>query len=177
MILTAKKYLEDLLKEIGIKKVYPNLAAAEQIKPILWALIENPELEEYQANYERIFQDREIEGRKMRIYHIKEHDASAVLAVHLGGTKAAEINSYKRLLLSRLKKSIEDPDGYRIDITPLSSDLEPEEYELSKDPVFLLRIHFSGGLWRREESPLILDVIPEGEIVKNPKELEESENG
>lgn len=173
MILTAKKYLEDLLKEIGIKKVYPNLAAAEQIKPILWAILEDPEPEEYTANYQRIFTDH----NKVRTYHIKEYDTAVTLTIHIGGTNRDQVNKYKRSLLSQLKKSIEDPDGYRIDIVPLSSDLNPEEYELSKDPFFVIRIRFLGGLWHREASPLIKEVIPEGEVVRNPKELEESESG
>ena len=161
MILIARTYLEELLEQIGVKKVFPRLSALGNIKPPIWAVIENPDPEEYSPNYERMFTD---EG-KIRTYHIKHYDATLVLTVRLGGMKDITVNTFKREFLKKLKKWIEDSEGYRMDIAPLSGDLNPEESELAKSPTLLIRVRFTGGLWQREEAPLIKDVILVGEIV------------
>lgn len=169
MILTARRYFDDLLKEIGIKHVYTTLAAARRMKPILWAMIDNPDPEEYTPNYYRMYTDRE----GIRTYHIKDYDATLILSVRIGAQKDETANHYKRTLLQRLARMIEDPDGYQIAVSPVHSDLNPEEYELPESPEIIIRIRFAGGLWRQEAAQLIQEVVPMGEIVKNPKELEE----
>lgn len=69
MIVTARSYLEDVLKTIGISKVFSKLADIEgAMKPTLWAVLENPEPEEYTPNYtKQLYIDQD--GRRQ--YHIK----------------------------------------------------------------------------------------------------------
>lgn len=171
MIVTARKYLEDVLKAIGIAKVFGKLADIEgAMKPVLWAVLENPEPEEFTPNRTRqLF----VDTGSIRQYHIKDYDVTAVLTVRIGATKDETAAKYKRDFLKNLKRYIPDQDDYRIEVTPLSADLNPEDYELPGTPHVLLRIRFTGGLWRQEGSPLIKVVEPYGEIVKHPKELEE----
>lgn len=171
MIVTARNYLEEVLKTIGISKVFGKLADIEgAMKPTLWAVLENPEPEEYTPNHtKQLFIDSD--GRRQ--YHIKDYDASAVLTVRIGATKDEIAAKYQRDFLRLLKRYIPDADNYRLEIVPLSADLNPADDELSNTPHVLLRIRVSGGLWRRTDTPLIQAVVPEGEIIQNPKELEE----
>lgn len=171
MIVTARSYLEDVLKTIGISKVFSKLADIEgAMKPTLWAVLENPEPEEYTPNYtKQLYIDQD--GRRQ--YHIKDYDATAVLTVRIGATKDEIAAKYKREFLRILKRYIPDADNYRLEIVPLSADLNPADDELPNTPHVLLRIRFTGGLWRRTDTPLIQAVTPDGEIVRNSKKLEE----
>ena len=170
MIITSRNYLESLLTEIGIPKIFFKLIDIESaMKPALWAVIENPDPEEYTESRAReLFVDKD----KKRTYHIKDYDVSAVLTVRIGAKKDEIANSYKRAFIENIVRCIEDFKGYRITITLVNGDLNPSDYELTDAPHVLIKVRFSGGLWRLENTPLIEKVVPEGEIVKN-NELEE----
>lgn len=174
MIVTARKYCETVLKEIGIEKIFLKLSDLNgAMKPNLWGMIENPAPEDYVPNHCReLFTDQE----KRRTYHIKDYDVTAILIVRIGGTKDEIVNQYKRAFLKKLKRWIADEEGYLIEVTPVNSDLNPAESELPNDPHILLQIRFSGGVWKKEETALIQEAALLGEIVKNPKELEEMQN-
>lgn len=93
--------------------------------------------------------------------------------MRIGATKDEIAAKYKREFLRILKRYIPDADNYRLEIVPLSADLNPADDELPNTPHVLLRIRFTGGLWRRTDTPLIQAVTPDGEIVRNSKKLEE----
>lgn len=164
MIITGKKYLEELVQAIGVPKIFHKLSDLEgAIKPAIWALLETPNPEEYTENRSK---ELFIDKAGVRTYHIKDYDCAVVLTVRIGTKKDETANAFKRAFLKGLKRSIPDDEDYRIDVTALSGALNPSDYELTDTPHVLIRVRFEGGLWHREDAPLIQVVVPEGEIVK-----------
>lgn len=164
MIITGRTYLEELLAAIGVPKIFYKLSDLDSaMKPASWALLESPNPEEYTESRSReLFTDT----GGIRTYHIKDYDCTVVLTVRIGTKKDETANNFKRAFLKGLKRYIADDDNYRISITALSGALNPSDYELTDTPHVLIRVRFEGGLWRREDAPLIQVVVPEGEIVK-----------
>lgn len=171
MMTTAKRYILGILDAIGIgaDAVYHGrIAAKGRMKPRLYGIVENPDPEEYTYNAERIYQD--IDGK--RIYHSKEYDASVVYEIWIGGMTEEDVSQKKREFLQRLDRNIWDSNGYRISVNPLASDLNPEESELGDEVVVVLRLRFTGGVWKIKKVNLIEDFVLDGKIIRQTKEWE-----
>lgn len=171
MIITAKNYILGLLEQVGISKqaVFDGrLSGQSRMKPRLYAEIKKPEPEQYSPNFERLYKD---EGGE-RTYHTKEYDVLVSFEIQIGGMSDQEVNQKKREFLRLLDRSITDDDGYRIGVIPQAADLNPEESDLGDESVVVIRLGFTGGLWKKKVKKLITDISIEGHIIKTNKEWE-----
>ena len=159
----VKGYLEQLLAECGVKKVYTDARDANIAKPAEWAIVTFPDADKYETRRERIgYEDTEDE----RIYHYKVFEVTVEAKVSVTSAAKERAVALITTLIFKLQRYLKDEHGYDIELSLGEDSYNPEDNEVAVKNEVSVKVIGVGGVFQTKRARLIKSVILEGEIIE-----------
>lgn len=165
MIADCTAYLKERLAALGVPEVYDRPEDATRHKGGRYALIleDEPEQSERDGAPVAYFDDM---ASRMRTYHIRAYQTTLSLEVRLVEQTPAAADHLKTAFLAGLARRFSDPSDYAIEVTAGTAKLITDKSVLTSGSGYSVTIAFAGGIYVTRQVPLLGDVAPEGEIIK-----------
>lgn len=158
----VKKYLEQLLQDVGTKKVLASARDANVAKPAEWASVTFPEEDRYEHRNEKFsFTDTATE----RIWTKRKAIVTVTVLVKITAATPERSQQLADEFLSQIPRYIPDSKGFAVKLSLNQSVTSDEDSEVADKNLVQIGLIAVGGVWIRKVVPLIQDVVPEGEFV------------
>ncbi|MCM0757350.1 hypothetical protein M7775_02050 [Sporomusa sphaeroides DSM 2875] len=165
MIAYCIQYVESVLLSQNVKEIYTKPEDATRHKGSRYALIleDNPEQNERDGSKIAYFDDM---VNRVRTYHIRAYQTTLSLEVRLVDKTPEAATGMKNAFLSSLGKRFIDPADYAIEVSAGTAKLITDKSILTSGTGYSVTITFTGGIYTTRQVPLLGDVVPEGEFIK-----------
>lgn len=158
----VKKYLEQLLQDVGTKKVLASARDANVAKPAEWASVTFPVEDQYEHRNEKFsFTDTATE----RIWTKRKAIVTVTVLVKITAATPERSQQLADEFLSQIPRYIPDSKGFAVKLSLNQSVTSDEDSEVADKNLVQIGLIAVGGVWIRKVVPLIQDVVPEGEFV------------
>jgi hypothetical protein len=165
VIADCTAYLKAKLTALGVPEVYDKPEDATRHKGSRYALILEDDPEQSDRDGSRIAYFDDMENR-LRTYHIRAYQTTLSLEVRLIEKTPAAASQLKNAFLASLDRRFTDPADYAIEVTAGTAKIITDKSILTSGTGYTVTIAFAGGIYQTKQVPLLGDVAPEGEMIK-----------
>lgn len=159
----VKKYLEQLLQDVGTKKVLASARDANVAKPAEWASVTFPVEDQYEHRNEKFtYTDSETD----RIWTKRKAIVTVTVLVKITAAAPERSQQLADEFLAQVPRYIPDSQGFAIKLSLNQSVTQDEDNEVADKNLVQIGLVAVGGVWIRKVVPLIQQVVPEGKFVK-----------
>ena len=158
----VKKFLEQLLQDVGTKKVLASARDANVAKPAEWASVTFPEEDRYEHRNEK-FSYTETETH--RAWVKRKAIVTVTVLVKITAATPERSQQLADAFLARVPRYIKDSNGFAVKLSLNQSVTADEDSEVADKNLVQIGLIAEGGVWIRKTVPLIQVVVPEAEFV------------